>query len=234
MTIGGPQNIFPQGRDFTVNFDWTNVASATGYVSYDCHHTLDNGGVNNLLIESSSKGSNVGITEFLNVASSWTPICITSATTSSTSFDKVIDEDFDTATFKLPRVVKGQAFMTFFGWQSINTGSQDAYWIIKIRKWDGATETDLVSVQTETKSTVANEAFQQSLDLEIPQTTIKKGEQLRVTIEGWTKTSTSNTAKLAISGDPSDSATSNTAADPVSFAAGETRIVIQIPYRMET
>jgi hypothetical protein len=60
--------------------------------------------------------------------------------------------------------------------------------IIKIRKWDGSSETDLVSVQTETLSQAGVGAESTgifALEAVIPSTNFKIGETLRTTVEIW-------------------------------------------------
>ena len=105
---------------------------------------------------------------------------------------KCIDADFD-ASFLRNITIDGEALVTLpFGVTSgANSQVAEVYVVVYIRKWDGTTETDLVTKQGNTYPVTLgldNNAFYvTNLSLDIPKTTFKSGESLRVTIEIWCK-----------------------------------------------
>ena len=232
MTIGGPQNIFPPSKEININFDWTDVASATGYVEYDCFTTLDSVGVNRLLVESRNADDLQSI--YSVGGNPLAPTTIYAVAVVNTAYTKGIDVDFDSTEFQLPRIIKGKAYFSFYGGTRRTGGAGTALWyfVIRVRKWDGASETEIANVQTAPYTWVVDQVLEYSLDLDIPQTSFKRGEQLRITIEGWSKNSGGAGFGLnpAISGDPSNSAGNH--GDYPGFAAGTTRIICTIPYKL--
>jgi|TARA_Y100000296_G_C5128766_1_gene234323 hypothetical protein len=111
----------------------------------------------------------------------------------SATANQSLDEDFDVDFIKSV-TIEGDAIATIC-WAIRNDevyNSPEVYPIVKIRKWDGSTETDIVSVTGTSKfprmdsiSTLATDIF--SLKLTIPKTNFKKGESLRVSVELWQK-----------------------------------------------
>ena len=103
------------------------------------------------------------------------------------SFTKLFDVDFDGFPVSKTLTIEGQGSIQFnFFVDLSHTDSNGGYVIFKLRKWDGATETEIVSVQSETvddDDTVA--PF--TLPITIPRTQIAEGEQIRLTAEGWGK-----------------------------------------------
>jgi len=100
------------------------------------------------------------------------------------------DLDFDVE-LNLPRSIKGDAIITIpFGFHGNTEGiTATGYVIAKLRKWDGTSETEIVSVQSETNSTTsASNYHEQIYALRLPITTVqnfKKGETLRLTIQAY-------------------------------------------------
>lgn len=105
-----------------------------------------------------------------------------------TVFRKQLDVDFDLSQFQITQVFEGQATIQLtrnFGGSSADANG--TYHIFKIRKWDGSTETEVASVQTETLTddTVIDPKTD-LLPITIPNTTFAVGETLRLTMEVWT------------------------------------------------
>ena len=114
--------------------------------------------------------------------------------TTETPFTKVIDLDFDLSEFNLFKTLKGTATFQFSmlakSGGAVNR-QLEAYAIIQLRKWDGSTETDIVSGQTATLQPPANSGEDEAIinmSVTVPQTHFKRGETLRITVEGWAKT----------------------------------------------
>ena len=100
------------------------------------------------------------------------------------------DLDFD-ITFNMPQRIKGNAIVTIpFAFHGNSEGTPaTGYVIAKIRKWDGTSETEIASVQSETTSTISTSNYNDQIyALKIPITTLqdfKAGETLRLTIQAY-------------------------------------------------
>ena len=220
--------LFPPGKEINITFDWTDLASATGYVSYDCYSTKDNTGITYLLIESANKGSLTSITSY----DEQTPrghYALSQGEINQTSSTKEVDVDFDTTAFQLPRTIRGTAYISFYSHIHKTAGDSPLwYMLVRIRKWNGTSETEIANNRTEEFSYKSNQDLLHNLTITIPKTLIKKGEQLRITIEGWGKAA-SGTSWITISGDPANLAQTD---QTRSMAATKTRIITQIPYEI--
>jgi len=227
MTFNNVTSPIKQRRKPTVSVDWTDLASATGYVQYDCHNTKDTTGSSQILIETSSKGSLAGITAYSGTPIA--PYCLHAGEIDQATYTLELDVDFDTTTFQIPRTVRGTAYISFYS-NIFQTAGAAARWymIVRIRKWDGAAETEIASVQGEEHVRVADQDLLHNFEITVPKTLIKKGEQLRITIEGWGKTA-SGSSWVTISGDPADGAQTD---GTRTMAANKTRIITQIPYEI--
>jgi len=117
---------------------------------------------------------------------------VTSASTISASFVKVVDNDHDIK-FNVPQDIKGTIRVVLsVGMNSGTDVGHGVYAIVKIRHWDGSTETEIASAQTETQTWDGgtSEAQSKTMNLNIPITTNKhfsKDQTFRVTVEIWGK-----------------------------------------------
>lgn len=186
-----PANIYGDRRELLVNFDWQDIADLTGYINYNLWNSIDSAGITKHLIPSSiasghtldNAGDTVGIP--------------------SSSFTKIIDIDHDLTEFQLPRTIKGTALLKS-AFQQTTSGTNPAntqtYIIMKLRKWNGdtSTETEIASVQsiTKTSNSAGTLTTEVNLRMIVPLTLIKKGELLRLTVEGWGKKAGAITSTL--------------------------------------
>lgn len=211
MPLGVP-GIFPPSKEFVANFDWIDLASATGHIEYCGLNAKDSVADNYSLIQSDNKGAVSAGNLTTNEVKS------TNITgNSGQSFDK----DFDLTVFQLPRTLEGDAFAR------VSMGSRgDAITNVvitaKLRKWDGSTETDIVSVDSDTFTITAGDETSRTLKLAVPKTHFKKGETLRLTIQ----ITTSNNFLYQVGHDPQDKSSSN-------LAAGNTKLGLIVPYRLD-
>lgn len=111
--------------------------------------------------------------------------------TEATSPLLAIDQDYDLTQFNVPQTIRGKALITgTFYFSNSGTGvSCSAYLTFIIRKWNSetSTETDIVSGTTESLTYSNNVAGKRlySLAIDIPTTNFKKGETLRVSLQGY-------------------------------------------------
>ena len=98
-----------------------------------------------------------------------------------------INNDFD---FELsaPLTIEGQAIISAPIAVRRSGSSNSGFFIFKIRKWDGTTETEIASNQssTHTNNSISGTTYRMTAtDITIPRTHFKIGETLRITIEVW-------------------------------------------------
>jgi hypothetical protein len=106
--------------------------------------------------------------------------------------------------------------------------SNNAYVIAKIRKWDGATETEICNNQSNTSTAGASDVYKMTaIDLTVPITHFKKGEYLRLTIELWGMTTDANTHAVSFASDPM-----NRTAGWDGTAVVPSRLMFQCPVRL--
>ena len=212
MTFNFP-GIFPPGRELNVQYDFYDIASATGYVVFDGMNANDSGGNNYILIDSGVSTKMVGL-------GSATINSVRVTTSSTTS----LDIDFDSSIFQIPRTIKGDAYVRVSIADSTGAGAPGSMSVTaRIRKWDGSSETEIASAVSPAVNLGAAEETSYTLRMTIASpVTIKKGEQLRLTIS--TDSEIGGAYDLAHS--PEDEAISN-------FSAGNTRLSVAIPFRIE-
>ena len=137
----------------------------------------------------------------------------TGSSAATGSFTKIIDLDFD-ALINQNFDIAGNAKVNLVHGARSYSPSRTAeyYTIVKVRRWDGSTETDLGSVQTvtHTYASGAGSNFfswkQESLDISLSESRINTGEFLRVTFEVWAKQG-SNSVNIVIVHDPDNNVT---------------------------
>ncbi|MFA5154559.1 MAG: hypothetical protein WC554_18590 [Clostridia bacterium] len=119
---------------------------------------------------------------------------------------KEIDIDFDLSEFESPKTIKGTAIVSIP--MNINQDQVGettyGYVVARIRKWDGTTETEIASGTSnrETVSENADTSFVKTLKIDVPITSFKVGETLRLTIEAWANSSVGGTGTISIGHDP--------------------------------
>ena len=118
----------------------------------------------------------------------------------TTDFVKNMDVDYDLSAFNSPRTVKGTAYINFTGhiWKS-GTAVVTAKFTIKVRKWDGTTETEIGNATTAEITDAAGYKLT-ALAIPLTQTHFAIGDILRVTIEGYDKEAAPDSTNILIVG----------------------------------
>lgn len=133
----------------------------------------------------------------------------TSGTTTNASFEKVLDINFD-LTLNLPKNVRGKILgnITNFNTGAGASNAGESYAVIRFRKWDGTTQTEIGNTQTKTlvgsSSNVvysSTDAFMINLGTNYH---FKRNETIRITVEIWGKKTGSNPFKCGFAHDPQD------------------------------
>lgn len=161
------------------SYSYTDIAEGTGVINFLGFSSIDDTTVDYHLTSNASVYSN-------------SKVLSTSTTTGGSSKD--IDNDYD-ITFNLPQRMKGTIYTNISTFVTSNVGGATSYFfIIKIRKWDGSSETEIASGQSITFTNVGSASAKEWITqlIPIPVTTLqhfKKGDTLRITVEGWSNRS---------------------------------------------
>lgn len=149
-----PINIPIPSESVLANYDSIEVLSGVGYVSYYAGKT-NNGNVLSTIkfyaFPRNTEGKNA------------TPV----------------DLDFDVLVNR-PLTIKGKAIFNFAYYVSTTGAGCSGYFTVRIRKWDGVTETEIANANSPTISSTTYSMGAVSMD--VPQTNFKIGEYLRISV----------------------------------------------------
>lgn len=157
----------------------------------------------------------------------------TSTATADTTPAKRLDLDFDLTEFESPKTIKGTAIVSVPLGVDGNTagGSTTGFIIAKIRKWDGTTETEIASGTSTTEAVNSGTINAvKTIKVDIPITSFKVGDTLRLTIEGWGKHPSGFEGYIAVGHDPQnrDGTYITPTTNPVT-----TKLNFYCPFRLE-
>ena len=157
------------------------------------------------------------------------------------NFTKQLDLDFDLSTLNIAKTINGKVVVNLsFGVKAGGGGSPDTvlgYVIAKLRHWDGTTETELGSSQTQTLTGTAfntHVAKTTLVKFDVSSTHFAAGDTIRLTLEGWGKvavgTRPSGThSTMTIHHDPKDRNIETSG----SVDADSSKLDIDIPFEQE-
>ena len=189
------------GEKAIASYNYTDIADATGNVIFNGFAHQEQTSVSYALNAEAFYSEGVGITN-PDLENGYTSVA-----GNTSSFNKDMDLDFDVVLNRSQRI-KGKAWAQFT-WGSPDTTDAlargEGYIICRIRKWDGTTETEISSAQSETLVVDANAGHYASTNILIDLPTIthfKKGDTLRVTIEYWWKKTNTNARYIRFYHDP--------------------------------
>ena len=183
-----PQTIPMQPSAAIASYSYTDIAEGTGIQVFYGAITTDSGGQDEILTSQVLYSDEISTSADNNAGGG--------------TYGKKIDLDFDLPAFNMPQNLLGTAtFSVSWALTDPSVGTAHAYFIFKIRKWDGTTETDIATVQTETLQWDDGEKTS-LLDVAVPLTQFKKGETLRVTVEGWAESSDVSDGTITLAHDP--------------------------------
>jgi len=213
-----PQSLFPPRREVQASYDWIDLVSATGYVVFDGFNAADSTGDNYILLDSSHSAA-MTPSIFSPYPSGNSPLF--SAFTVAAGQD--CDLDFDLSPFQLPRTIEGMGIVRV----PLSTAAANAegvYVKARLRKWDGTSETEIVTVQSATDATFpASTEYGLTMQLYIPKTHFKKDDILRLTIE----IHSTDADTIYLGHNPNDTQLSTV------FSAGNSRLALAIPFKLD-
>lgn len=107
------------------------------------------------------------------------------------STEQIMDIDFD-LDFKRTIIIEGEAIFSIpLAWDTDTSVALELYMIVKVRKWNGTTETEIANTQsatiTETTTASTPQITMYGVTVDVPRTVYRDGDSLRVTIEVWSR-----------------------------------------------
>jgi len=197
MGLNFGQNLFPARGEIIQSYDYYDIAEGRGYEIF--YPTKGASGATMVVNSSSIRAENPHTSRYITL---------------SNAFAKEIDENFD-ITFNNPKNVKGHIFVNVpYGTYnpSPTGGNIDVAGQLKSRAihYDGTTETEIASSATfMAELDVGEEGFSYDLGLmNLDVNTLqhfKKGETLRINIQGYFMSDNKDNSNIGIMHDPSDS-----------------------------
>ena len=165
------QKKFVKSQETAVaSFSYTDIAEGTGVTSFYAFRTRDTTAVDYKL------SGQQPFCEDEDVANS-----LGAELQMNTGLTREID--FDLSLFNMPKTIKG-TMRCQLPTHQLGGVNNTYYFQVKLRKWDGTTETEIANNTSKTY-VVPNSFNFIVMDIDVPQTHFKKGEILRVTIIQW-------------------------------------------------
>lgn len=151
------------------NYNFVDIASGTGYINFYAGKTVD--------------------LKILSNNTYYSDDVYSENSTNSGTFSAIIDNDFDVL-LNRPLDIKGVGIVNVPALITTSGGGVAGEFYIRatLRKWDGATETDIVTNDSDT-FTDYDVYHMTAIDLTAPLTHFKIGETLRLTVAVWAKRS---------------------------------------------
>ena len=181
---------FTTASPLIASFDWTDIQSGTGTDTFLLYQTETSAGTDHHLspntVYSSALSEQIG------------PV--------DGALAKASDIDYDLTEYQISQEIEGVGHLEIpIAYEITNAaGTGSFYMIAKLRKWDGTTETEVASVQSETISSTAGVTDETvwSMPITIPYTHFAQGDTLRLTIETWATSDGTEEIYLAYGIDP--------------------------------
>lgn len=161
----------------TASFDFIDILSRQGYGVFYLASALDSSATEKRIIVSQVIDSHsLRTTE-------------TAGSLNEGSMTLKLDKDHDILV-NAPVIINGKVTINMTSYLYAATDTFTAEYIVKLRKWDGSTETEIGSAKTAEMTTSGEDNFERhTLEIDVTRTIIPKGTYIRVTIEGYTKES---------------------------------------------
>jgi len=151
-------------------YNWTDIAEGTGYVKFYLGTTEDSVGKGYLMRNLVFYSHDIDM--------------VFEAAYRETGWVNDTNLLFDLSSFNLPQIVKGTFYVNFTSEYAAGTGAApDAYFKVKIQKYDGTNAVTIGTVQTANQTDGWPDIF--SLKGTLTQTHFKRGEILRCRVEIW-------------------------------------------------
>lgn len=215
----GVPKVYRQSREpINVNYDWNDLASGQGYVTFYC---------------SKATASYVSMTEAI-LSSTIDEKSATRAWNSpSSGWVTRIEHDFDTSEFNLQRVIQGTAFWTgtWFATRVSGSGLWQCRVVVNVYHYDGSTETLIGTGTTDSAAGYSGVNDRTgNLPIELTETILAAGDTLRINVQVQDSGGNPDTGYCGVAYDPL-----NRDGSYLTEANSDTRqMIIRIPFKIET
>jgi hypothetical protein len=152
--------------------------------------------------------------------------------TATGSYVLMADHDYDLK-FTRATIIEGTAYAKVLFGHARGSGSSThtSYVIIKLRRYSGSTETELVSQQSQTLSSGGTTQGQFTGSFIIPRTKFRRGDIFRLTIELWESGGNAESFNWFYAADPLGRAIPAAESTQWTLTADQsTSLIIQIPF----
>lgn len=211
-----PVNFPIPGEQALATYNFSDFAQSRGVVKFYLLSTKDSTGLTYKLSEQQIGSPNYDTNNL--------QIFVSSGPNTTNN----IDVDFDLTSFNNPVTIEGKAIV-FLGFEYNRTGANGTLiFTLKLRKWDGSTETDIATVTSETFTTSSKGHL--TIPITIPNTHFKIGETLRFSVLAALVAGSSTSSEVAIGIDPLNRDSTNIS--PSSDTSEYTQSYINIPFRI--
>jgi len=217
---------FTTSSPIITSYDYTDIADGTGVIKFQGSKTETSAGVDYILSRETLSSS------YLETSSA------DEALDGSQVSRLIQSVDFDLTTFNIPKSAKGTAYIeTSFNITKVSgTDTAKGYMIYTLKNVPEVGSTvEIASVQTIERNTNASSSQRVSLPMTIPLTHFKRGDTLRLTIEGWARAGggTGCVGKTTIPHDPSNSQGTVIVTATFQGETFTTKLDMHIPFLLE-
>ena len=205
------------GEGSIASFNFVDIATGTGFVDFYAGTSANR----NLL------RSNLW----------WSDTITTSGAATSATFTKNIDKDFD-VTFLKPTIIDGETVLNVPWAISSNISAKEFTSFVQatVKKFDGTTETDLITASGAVLAFVSPGVVQReyidAFTIDIPRTNFRAGDTLRLTMEVWGKSEGGVLAIWYLGHDPKARAGNNDK-DAFNWGTTPTTLLFQVPFKID-
>lgn len=219
----GPNKEYLHPPNAIATYDYADIITSTAYKTF--------------YLGTTNKGTIGATTNYLMSGETFTSRAIvwTTALIDTSGYSTELDKDYDLK-FNAPIILEGEALcdLTIGLNPQATAGTHSCYYIVKIRKWDGTTETEIVSEECDEISNASADSSPHSwikpVSLTVPRTYFKIGDSLRVTIQLRCNPGGAS-CKFGFGQDPVDRNDSSAGINKVIEDADTTVAKIKIPFR---
>ena len=163
---GIPQN-FQSVSNVLANYNFVDIASGTGYITFYAGSTVD--------------------LKLLSNSTYYSDTMFETANGAAGAYTLIMDYDFDVL-LNRPLDIKGTGIVNLPIYHDPGANTPFIYATVKFRKWDGVTETDISTNDSRVDNAIAGTGYTMlAVDLDCPLTHFKKGETIRLTIMIYAK-----------------------------------------------
>ena len=217
-------SIFPQARELLVNYDWIDILSATGYITFDGINAVDSTGDKYILLDHTAAAGAFGNDNRSPVPAQDATSFITVVGGGGVGPTRCINISFDLSAFQLPRTVEGNAFVGLTLGADVSVDVSD----VQVKAIFKKNTTTIVTTSSEIRDLSSNTENSFALKLVVPKTKFKKGDYIKLTIEVWS-TDSDDIGLFHIPDNTAHSGSTRVA----NGSAGNTRLSLAVPFKLD-